>query len=428
VEVKAFVARAAAKETKGLQLAESSDGSAIMDLLETLQSTIAAIVRRASLGLISPTTSRRDSFVLAEDGAPAVADEPPKRRRSFSDPLRLGRSRANTMGNLSDAGASRDFWSRLMAATMQEKALLQQLAEHLAVHELSLLKTVKPSELQKLAFAGKQKNENAPNVMMLIAHFNKMSRWVCHQLLKEPNLKDRVRCLRLFISLAKLCQELNNFNGLMEIVAALNSAAIYRLTKTWEALPRKDLKDFKDLDDLVKPQKSHASLRGAMRAARNKPTIPYLGLYLTDLTFIEDGNADFVDGDDGHPHINFAKCQMVGKAILEVMTFQKKAYTVQEEVADLFSYFSLINPPTDNDLFSKSLQCEARAGESSPSPNVAKKWDNVRRGSDHMPNAPSRSASSPGMPKEKSPGLKKAASVAKVAMSFTRSRSNTTNH
>ena len=88
-----------------------------------------------------------------------------------------------------------------------------------------------------------------------------------------------------------------------------------------------------------------------------------------------------------------------------------------------------LNPPTDNDLFAKSLQCEARAGESSPSPNVAKKWDNVRRGSDHMPMA--RASSSPGNLKDKarkvsSPQvMKKAASVAKVASVFTRSRANT---
>ena len=51
--------------------------------------------------------------------------------------------------------------------------------------------------------------------------------------------------------------------------------------------------------------------------------MPYLGLYLTDLTFIEDGNPDLLlvrdetlaDADEASSHqINYAKCQMVAKA------------------------------------------------------------------------------------------------------------------
>ena len=62
-----------------------------------------------------------------------------------------------------------------------------------------------------------------------------------------------------------------------------------------------------------------ASLFGARLCTRSKAIVPYLGLYLTDLTFIEDGNSDLVQGDDGNPCINLAKCQMVGKALLEVL-------------------------------------------------------------------------------------------------------------
>ena len=49
------------------------------------------------------------------------------------------------------------------------------------MHESALLRTVRPSELQGLAFAKATKKERAPNVVMLIAHFNRLSRWVCTQ-------------------------------------------------------------------------------------------------------------------------------------------------------------------------------------------------------------------------------------------------------
>lgn len=47
----------------------------------------------------------------------------------------------------------------------------------------------------------------------------------------------------------------------MEVVAALNSSALYRLKRTWEALPRSCRRDFDDLGELVRPDKSHAALR-----------------------------------------------------------------------------------------------------------------------------------------------------------------------
>lgn len=48
------------------------------------------------------------------------------------------------------------------------------------------------------------KKERAPNVLRLIEHFNKMSRWVCTQVVKQPTTRERARCLRLFVDLAKV--------------------------------------------------------------------------------------------------------------------------------------------------------------------------------------------------------------------------------
>lgn len=203
---------------------------------------------------------------------------------------------------------------------------MRELGEQLAVHEAGLFRQIVPSELQGMAFSKKAtKAERAPNVLRMIGHFNRMTRWVCTQIVKQPTAKERARCLRLFISLAKVSRELGNFNGLMEVVAALNSAAVFRLKRTWELLPRASAKEFSELDDLVKPQRSHAALRRAIGEGHREASVPYLGLYLTDLTFIEDGNpdlllvrdetraADLGDLGASSHQINYAKCQMVAK-------------------------------------------------------------------------------------------------------------------
>ena len=248
------------------------------------------------------------------------------------DSSRSGRGRALTAS--SGSGGARDkrgrsitsgshefginYWDRLLeASASSERAFVRELAEQLALHEAALLRGVAPHELQGLAFAKATKAERAPNVLRLISHFNRMSRWVCTQVVRQPTTRERARCLRLFIELANACRELGNFNGVMEIVAAINSSALFRLKRTWEVLPRASRKDFDELGELVRPDKSHAALRHAMRLAAKRAAVPYLGLYLTDLTFIEDGNKDWVADDEGGGGarlVNLAKCMMVRRA------------------------------------------------------------------------------------------------------------------
>ena len=304
-------------------------------------------------------------------------------RLSVSDadspaPLTGGRLRAATTGGRRDtrnksitqgAPGERewgvDYWKRLLSApSSSERGYVRELAEQLAVHESALLRTIRPSELQGLAFAKATKKERAPNVQMMIQHFNRLSRWVCTQVVKQPTARDRARCVRLFIDLAKECRDLGNMNGVMEIVAALNSAALHRLKKTWEALSKAGRRDFDELCALVKPERSHAALRAEMKAAaRRGAAVPYLGLYLTDLTFIEDGNPHYVDADDGSGArlVNLGKCCMLGKVLSEVLTFQNASYDTPPNEA-LALYYTSIDPPEDDEIYALSLTCEPREG------------------------------------------------------------------
>jgi son of sevenless-like protein len=50
-----------------------------------------------------------------------------------------------------------------------------------------------------------------------------------------------------------------------------------------------------DLEQKMASEKSHKRYREILRDAE-PPAIPFLGVYLTDLTFVGDGNPDVVDG------------------------------------------------------------------------------------------------------------------------------------
>ena len=68
-------------------------------------------------------------------------------------------------------------------------------------------------------------------------------------------------------------------------------------------------------------------LQGAFkdyRAALHKakpPSLPYLGMYLTDLTFIDDGNPDTVDG-----KINWNKRELTYRVLSEIELYQQVPY------------------------------------------------------------------------------------------------------
>merc|ERR1719495_1416086 len=92
-----------------------------------------------------------------------------------------------------------------------------------------------------------------------------------------------------FIRVAKKLNELNNLHSEFAIISALQSASIYRLNKTWSCLPRRERQIFEKLRELFSEQDNFAKLRDHMDsiALKHQACVPYLGLYLTDLVYID---------------------------------------------------------------------------------------------------------------------------------------------
>lgn len=56
------------------------------------------------------------------------------------------------------------------------------------------------------------------------------------------------------------------------------------------------------------------------------PKLPYIGTFLADLTFIEEGNPDYLD--DAKVIINFAKRKLLSARIVDVQTYQQQKYNL----------------------------------------------------------------------------------------------------
>ncbi|XP_053549265.1 ras-specific guanine nucleotide-releasing factor RalGPS2 isoform X5 [Bombina bombina] len=73
----------------------------------------------------------------------------------------------------------------------------------------------------------------------------------------------------------------------MAVVSGLQSAPIFRLTKTWALLSRKDKTTFEKLEYVVSKEDNYKRLRDYINSLKMTPCIPYLGIYLSDLTYID---------------------------------------------------------------------------------------------------------------------------------------------
>jgi len=97
----------------------------------------------------------------------------------------------------------------------------------------------------------------------------------------------------------------------------------------------------------------------------NSPCIPFLGLYLTDLIFIEDGNPNCLNNND--KMINFNKQSATANIIHEIQKYQKQVYCLQPvpelQIILKESLKISVYDINDDDMYQMSLTLEPDESE-----------------------------------------------------------------
>uniref|UniRef100_A0A3Q3K9P3 Ras protein-specific guanine nucleotide-releasing factor 2a n=1 Tax=Monopterus albus TaxID=43700 RepID=A0A3Q3K9P3_MONAL len=201
-----------------------------------------------------------------------------------------------------------------------------ELAEQITLLDHIVFRSIPYEEFLGQGWMKVDKTERTPYIMKTSRHFNDMSNLVVSQIMTYPDVGSRASSIEKWLAVADICRCLNNYNGVLEITSALNRSAIYRLKKTWARVCKQTKALLDRLQQTVSSEGRFKNLRETLKNC-NPPCVPYLGMYLTDLAFIEEGTPNFTE----EGLVNFSKMRMISHIIREIRQFQQAPYRIEHQ-------------------------------------------------------------------------------------------------
>ncbi|KRT86599.1 hypothetical protein AMK59_263 [Oryctes borbonicus] len=265
---------------------------------------------------------------------------------------------------------------------------VRHFAEQLTRMDVELFKKLVPHQCLGAVWSRRDKSRSheAATVLATVNQFNAVSFRVISSILVEPDLKpaDRAQIIICWIDIAQELRVLKNFSSLKAIISGLQSNPIYRLQKTWQAVPKEKIELFDELARIFSEDNNQwtqrellmregtakfadtvgendKQLQKVFQRQNNRTanisfgTIPYLGTFLTDLTMIDTAIPDLIS--DGL--INFDKRRKEFEVLAQIKLLQGAANAYQLIEDPLFDlWFDSLLVLDDREAYKLSCQIE----------------------------------------------------------------------
>lgn len=105
--------------------------------------------------------------------------------------------------------------------------------------------------------------------------------------------------------------------------------------------------------NLFKAEKNFSNLRTTLKNSIT-PCIPHIGMFLSDLTFIEEGNRDLVDN-----MVNFSKSRKLAERIAWIKQYQQVGYPFEVVPAAVLYFDRNMEVRSEDELWAMSLDVES---------------------------------------------------------------------
>ncbi|XP_051238235.1 ras-specific guanine nucleotide-releasing factor 1 isoform X2 [Dicentrarchus labrax] len=230
-----------------------------------------------------------------------------------------------------------------------------EIAEQLTLLDHLVFKVIPYEEFFGQGWMKNDKNEKTPYIMRTTKHFNDISNLIATEILRCEDVVTRVAVIEKWVAVADICRCLHNYNAVLEITSSLNRSSVFRLKKTWLKVSKQTKAVIDKLQKLVSSEGRFKNLREALKNC-DPPCVPYLGMYLTDLAFIEEGTPNYTEDN----LVNFSKMRMISHIIREIRQFQQTAYKIdlQPKVAQYLLDNSFVLD--EESMYEASLRIEPK--------------------------------------------------------------------
>lgn len=245
---------------------------------------------------------------------------------------------------------NKDSFDQLIDSALQQKPRERQVKVRMMVDQLKMITVRFYQELNLADFVDGQwsiptEDINRSAITLQSHFFNQLSNYLKSKLINQPK-RNIANSLRLLLEIgSELCSELgpeskerqHDLNTLMIIMSVINHTSIIRLSHYIKQFTPQENYIFDQLNQLVSPDNNFSMMRFFCNQYPN--ALPFLGGYLTSITFSKEGNTDLLE-----------RAEIQGKILTELLAISDNAQTqLALHHSDLQQFIQEYTPEEDDD-------------------------------------------------------------------------------